>query len=642
MNKIRHASTGVLLLAIATVMAIFIACGETVREVEVVKVVEKEVPVEVIKEVAVEKIVKEVVTEFVTETVVEEVEVIKEIPKPVEVKIDKLVIVTPTPGPKVEETWVPTGTFVGVSNETYTMSGYAPDCVYCATMVHLGVQESLFGTKRGDAGELVLDPWAVSSWETASDFSYTDFKARENVPFHRGFGDMDANDIVWYFNSINPLTNPDSRNDTGGQMGGTLLETSVVDDSTARFHWDAFAGHTLFKTFTDLEEGMGIFSKKAYDERGEDWIKDNMIGTGPFQLVEWIEAERVEMDAVTNHWRKTPYVNRVEILFVPENATRRAMLETTQAYAGNLPIKDWQSMFDMGFGLAPESIYTVTQIAMSGNYWEHSHIKTGETLERVRDISKPHVGDPYEGGGTTFDGDTPSMQQSLKVRQALSRTIDRETINDVILGGLGEEHHLGYVWNNDPIWQENADAWSLPYDPDGAKALLTEAGYPDGFDIEWYVGTGDYETQQAVAADWLSKLNVNVTFDRQDYSSWRPTIVARTNSDIFGGCCWGPLLWPFEWTSNTSSFPGGYGIGMELPQSKASFNIKNASQDPAELKIAAVDMLQYLSDWALFPGVVQQPNAAMYNPDVISWQEMRPYLWMRLGGMRSFEYIQLK
>jgi len=81
---------------------------------------------------------------------------------------------------------------------------------------------------------------------------------------------------------------------------------------------------------------------------------------------------------------------------------------------------------------------------------------------------------------------------------------------------------------------------------------------------------------------------------------------------------------------------------MELPQSKASFNIKNASQDPAELKTAAVDMLQYLSDWALFPGVVQQPNAAMYNPDVISWQEMRPYLWMRLGGMRSFEYIQLK
>ena len=221
MNKIRNGSTGVLLVAVATIMAIFIACGgETVREVEVVKVVEKEVPVEVIKEIAVEKVVKEVVTEYITETVVEtvveEVEVIKEIPKPVEVKIDKLVIVTPTPGPKVEETWVPTGTFVGVSNETYTMSGYAPDCVYCATMVHLGVQESLFGTKRGDAGELVLDPWAVSSWETASDFSYTDFKARENVPFHRGFGDMDANDIVWYFNSINPLTNPDSRNDTGG------------------------------------------------------------------------------------------------------------------------------------------------------------------------------------------------------------------------------------------------------------------------------------------------------------------------------------------------------------------------------------------------------------------------------------------
>ena len=142
MNKIRRGSTGVFLLAIATVMALFIACGETVREVEVVKVVEKEVPIEVVKEVAVEKIVKEVVTE----TVIEEVEVIKEVPKPVEVKIDKLVIATPTPGPKLEETWVPTGTFVGVSNETYTMSGYAPDCVYCATMVHLGVQESLFGT----------------------------------------------------------------------------------------------------------------------------------------------------------------------------------------------------------------------------------------------------------------------------------------------------------------------------------------------------------------------------------------------------------------------------------------------------------------------------------------------------------------
>ncbi len=78
------------------------------------------------------------------------------------------------------------------------------------------------------------------------------------------------------------------------------------------------------------------------------------------------------------------------------------------------------------------------------------------------------------------------------------------------------------------------------------------------------------------------------------------------------------------------------------PRTLENFNIKNHSTDPQVLKQAAVDSLNYFHDWYLFPGVAQWSSGAIYDPNKVGWEQMRPYLWIRMGGMRSFEWVKLK
>ena len=547
--------------------------------------------------------------------------------------------VPPTQVPEVEIR--PTGTFTGAVSVVRTMTGWPPECVWCADTVHLGTHEALFHAGRGSDGGLELVPWIVDSWETSGDLTYTDFKLHDGIEYHKDWGPMTAHDVVWYFNLIHPLNNPESRHDTGVQQHGILDNAEVVDNETFRFNWAAFAGHTLWMTYTDIQEGMGPFSKSLYDDKGIGYMEENIIGSGPFEVVEWTDAEVVDLQAVPDHWRKTPYINRVRMLHVPEAATRRAMLENRQVQAAEIALKDWPALFEDGFTLAPETTNTVFAISMAGNYWQSHHPTTGEPLERTRDISKPWVGDPFENGDT-FDPDTPSMQSSKLVREAMSITIEREAINDTILSGIGLPHHLGGIWADDPLFIENQDRWSYEYNPDRARELMAEAGYKDGFEIEWYGGPGNIEIFETVAAGWLGDLGIETTFDRQIYTSWRPTIVNRTNTDIFGGCCYGLPSWPLEWPQNAANFPGGYNTAQEFDESWESFDRKSNTTDPEELKAAAVDWYDFLREWHVWPGIVQHPGGAVYDPDAMEWEQMRPFHWMRWSGMRSFEWIRLK
>ena len=146
--------------------------------------------------------------------------------------------------------------------------GLAPECVWCADTVHLSTHEALFHAGRANDGGLELVPWIVESWETSGDLAYTDFKVHDGIEFHKGWGPLTAHDVVWYFNLIHPLNNPESRHDTGVQQHGILDNAEVVDNKTFRFNWAAFAGHTLWMTYTDVQEGMGPFSKAIYGRQG--------------------------------------------------------------------------------------------------------------------------------------------------------------------------------------------------------------------------------------------------------------------------------------------------------------------------------------------------------------------------------------
>ncbi len=557
-----------------------------------------------------------------------------------------------------DETVEPSGTLVIATVSVHTPSGFPTDCLWCSTLTYVNNQESLLKAVRTEGGALTAAPWLARAWETAPDLSYTDFQIQDGVQFHYGHGELTARDIEWTYKALLPSFTPEARHDTSGSIDIAIGDLEPLDDHNLRITWDSFAGHTLAQIMTDISEGTGMFphietimevNGFATEEEAGEWMRTNIVGSGPFVMDEWVAQNAMFMSAVPDHWEKTPFVANVRALEVPEPSTRRAMLENGQAQAGELALKDWNALLETGrFALAPEGIANPHGFPFAGNFWEYNHAATGDMLETVRETNLPWVGDPFEDGGTEFNPDTPSMQRSLKVRQALRMSIDREALNDVILGGLGTPAYLGGQTLKDPVWAENADKWTIPYDVEAAKALLAEAGYGDGFEVTFWAGLSneDVELADAIAADWLKNFNISAEQDRRTYTTIRPGLVTRTFPVLrMHPCCGGPATWPLEqiWSSYGRN---GYNHGIELPEAARVNKVKNETADQEVLKQVSVEMRQYFHDWALLPAIVEAPSSALYNIELIDGDEwakgMRPMLQFRNAGVSEIEYIKLR
>ncbi len=660
-----------LLLGAASLAAV--ACGserivEVTVQTEIIRTVEVEVPVEVqkevIREVEVEvpiEVEKEVVREVVKEVPVEvEKEVVREVIKEVAKEVQVVVTATPqitaidAPIKKVDIEGVsrgagddvePSGVLIAAIGNSYFMNSSPRYCPACSVTARTGSTETLLEAVRADDGTVALGPLLASNWEMSADgSSYTDFTLREGVQFHGGYGEMTAADVAFSWNDANPKLQPDSIHDTGGDLANLVQEVEVIDDYKVRFHWVAFGGHSLLQYVTNFWEGISIFSKDFFDEVGPEGMRTRMIGTGPFEVTEWTQHKGVFLEAVDNHWRKRPYVAAANVLQVTEASVRKAMLKTGQAQIGELALTDWNEMFEEGFSQAPEGFWGDTSFVFSGNYWETEHAITGDVFTSDEpgdplfkpplDTSLPWIGDP----------EIPeTMANSQKVRTAMAMAIDREKLMSALTDGYGRVSYAPGWDTNHPFYKSE---WDIPYDVAGAQALMAEAGQADGFDVEWWAGpaAGSGETiQEAIGIEWLANLNINSTFDKQNYSSFRPSLVNRTNKKIFfsGGDAWAPPTWPKDLNATTLSRPGGYNRAMEIPIFAQTHLAMAGEADPEKLRELVTAMFDWNREWMVWVGVYQRPVAALYNPSLVSEWQMLPEGKGVLGRMNSLEWVRL-
>jgi ABC-type transport system substrate-binding protein len=621
---------------------------EVIREVEVeVPVeVEKEVVREVVKEVAVEvpvevekEVVREVVKEVAVEVVVTATPQVTTIDAPV-VKVD-IEGVSRGAGDDVE----PSGVLIAAIGNSYFMNSSPRYCPACSVTARTGSTETLLEAVRADDGTVALGPLLASDWEMSADgSSYTDFTIRQGVQFHGGYGEMTAVDVAFSWNDANPKLQPDSIHDTGGDLANLVQEVEVIDDYKVRFHWVAFGGHSLLQYVTNFWEGISIFSKAFFDEVGPEGMRTQMIGTGPFEVTEWTQHKGVFLEAVDNHWRKRPYVAAANVLQVTEASVRKAMLKTGQAQIGELALTDWNEMFEEGFTQAPEGFWGDSSYVYSGNYWETQHAITGDVFTSDEpgdplfkpplDTAMPWIGDP----------EIPeTMDSSQKVRTAMAMAIDREKLMNALTDGFGRVSYAPGWDTSHPFYKSE---WDVPYDVAGAQALMAEAGHADGFDVEWWAGpaAGSGETlQEAIGIEWLANLNINSTFDKQNYSSFRPSLVNRTNKKIFfsGGDAWAPPTWPKDLNATTLSRPGGYNRAMEIPIFAETHLAMAGEADPEKLRELVTAMFDWNREWMVWVGVYQSPVAALYNPSLISEWQMLPEGKGVLGRMNSLEWVRL-
>lgn len=298
---------------------------------------------------------------------------------------------------------------------------------------------------------LTIQPALAVSWENTDPLTW-EVKLREGVTFHDG-SPFTAEDVVFSLErAANIADSPAPFTANVAPIAGM----EIVDPLTIRF--------TTTKPtpqFMELAGLVYIVSKVAAETATIDDFNSGAaaIGTGPYKFVEWVPGDHVSFSANENYWGEAPKFENVTFRLISNAAARVAALR-----AGDVDLIDAVPPADK------VSLEGVDGIALHSTASARI-IYLG--LDSARDESPWIVG----ADGAPLN---PNPLKDARVRQALSKMIDRQLLIDRILTGAGEP--AGQLVPAG-IGGHSANLPPDTIDVEGAKALLAEAGFPEGFGI---------------------------------------------------------------------------------------------------------------------------------------------------------------
>ncbi|MGP1371303.1 MAG: ABC transporter substrate-binding protein [Almyronema sp.] len=359
------------------------------------------------------------------------------------------------------------------------------------------IYDRLVGTQPGTTE---LAPSLATDWNASDDGLTWTFNLRQGVKFHDG-SDFNAEAVVF---NVNRWWDPDFEygyraegnlyeiwTDLFGGFKGdeasTLTDVRAVDDDTVEFQLaEPFAAFPAA-----IASGyFGIASPTAIQASGPSYGTPSgaAVGTGPFVFEEWRSGDRITYTKFADYWDEgLPKVEQLVISFVEDPAARLAQLR-----AGTL---------DFTVDLTPDQL---------------PEIESDPNLEA---LYRPSFNVGYLALNPSYEPlSTP------EVRQAIAQAINKPAIVDAFWGDLGEtDGHF-----TPPSLQEYQDeaVEDYAYDPEAARQVLAEAGYPDGFDLDlWYMPVSrpyfpnPKPIAEAFAAE-LSQIGIRVNLQTKDWGAY--------------------------------------------------------------------------------------------------------------------------
>ncbi|MBM3925876.1 MAG: ABC transporter substrate-binding protein [SAR202 cluster bacterium] len=337
--------------------------------------------------------------------------------------------------------------------------------------------EFLVGSNR-NTGEYI--PELAEKWETSPDGKSWTINLRQGIKFHEpAWGTFGAKDVR---NAVFLLTQPESIQSSAGTWRGWMgigaqetIESAgskvsqkieIVNDNQVAIHLGVVAPE-FFDTIS-ITQDLVMESKARWDSGGKDLYSKAVVGTEPFQFVERVVNQHVLYKRVDNHWRKTPEYKELQFRWMPEDLTRMAAILSGEAQIAGVPRSLQKDVQDKGMSVVRSKLPSVQLwINLGGQYY-----------------TSPEL----------FDANAPFVKK--EVRQAMSMAINRKEISDNLLQGrtdplrvVGYHTQLdGVVWPGvyNSEWDGKFEG-SYGYNPTKAKELLTQAGYPNGFEFTQYI-----------------------------------------------------------------------------------------------------------------------------------------------------------
>ncbi len=344
-------------------------------------------------------------------------------------------------------------------------------------MVYANVFEGLTRIDRN--GE--VKPALAKSWTISDDKKEYTFYLHQGVKFHDG-AVFDADDVLF---SLNRARGEGSVNAQKG-LFKPIASVAKKDAYTVVVRLSQVTGSFLFN--------MGWGDAVMVDAASSDNNKSNPIGTGPFKFKRWVKGDRVELVKNTAYWGKEVTLSKAVFKIIPDPAAAMAamMAGDIDAFA-NFP--------------APESI---SQFKSDPRFKVVIGSTEGETILSTNNTKGPFA--------------------KLKVRKAIAHALDRQAIIDGAMFGFGtpigthfSPHHPAYV----------DFTGKYEYNLNKAKALLKEAGYPNGFEAVIKLPPPSYARRGGeIVASQLGKIGIKLEIVPVEWAQWLDQVFKKTDYDL--------------------------------------------------------------------------------------------------------------
>jgi len=327
-------------------------------------------------------------------------------------------------------------------------------------------------------GDGSVVPGLAESWEISDDgLTYT-FSLREGVTFHDGTT-MDAEDVKF---TLDRILDEESAN-AQKALYAAISSVEVVDPTTVRITLSEPNGNMLF----NLAWGDAVIVAPESIEN----IKQQPIGTGPFKFDSWTQGDSIQISQYADYWGEQPALTEATFKFIsdPTAAFAAMMAEDVDVFTGfpapeNLPQFDADPRFQVLIGSTE-----------------------GETILSTNNKQAP------------FD--------DVRVRQALAHAIDRQAIIDGAMFGYGTPIGTHFAPHN-PAYVDLTGGSA--FDPDKARALLAEAGMPDGFETTLHLPPPSYARRGGeIIAAQLAEVGITAEIINVEWAQWLETVFRGKN-----------------------------------------------------------------------------------------------------------------
>ncbi|HXH09808.1 MAG TPA: ABC transporter substrate-binding protein [Alphaproteobacteria bacterium] len=347
-------------------------------------------------------------------------------------------------------------------------------------------------TPDGKVTTAEVEPDMAESWTSNDDGTVWTFKLRKGIQWHKGFGEFTAEDVKF---SIERVQDRSLKGNKFAKNLEIIKDVTVLDKYTVQITL-----HTYDPVFSlrlvGYQQGY-MLSKKAVQKFGDDYAW-NPVGTGPFYFERHVPRDRVVLRAHKDYYFGRPQIDEVRWFDVPEDATKLIGLE--------------KGTFDL---IVP-------------------NVFTAEVVDQVERL------------GMVIDKRGPGSQQrfyinytkppfdDIRVRQAFMHGIDRQAIVDILYPkGLAKVSpsplppgYFGHI----PV--------EVPeYNPDRARQLLKEAGYPNGIAIRNYYITRSYfyPKVMVIVQEQLKKVGFDIEIQMVEHATYHEYIRKNLNPFVLYG-----------------------------------------------------------------------------------------------------------